>query len=151
MRFPQEKHLVKAYIIQAFSNLFRVHAFISRTSEQSYYSPESALTHLLITNETISKYPGSLVFSLLFKFITQLLSCKFSVTGNISRDINYTASASASCNSYYIMSVVNWKIPGACVPPYRSILPKLFSFIKSTSWRVWGLWDCLLPTCTSVL
>lgn len=28
MRFAQEKHLVKAYIIQAFAKLFRVHAFI---------------------------------------------------------------------------------------------------------------------------
>lgn len=33
MRFPQEKHLVKAYIIQAFAKLFRVHAFIRHANK----------------------------------------------------------------------------------------------------------------------
>lgn len=101
MRFPQEKHLVKAYIIQAFSNLFRVHAFIRRTSEQSYYSPKVPWhTFLLLRN--YSEYPRSLAFRLLFKFITQLLSSKFCVTGNISNVINYSASASAQLSLHYV-------------------------------------------------
>lgn len=33
MRFAQEKHLVKAYIIQAFAKLFRVHAFIRHANK----------------------------------------------------------------------------------------------------------------------
>lgn len=63
------------------------------------------LTHL--SPGTIRKYSGTGAGTLLFKFITQLLSSKFIVTGNISQVINYVTPASSRCNSYYIMSVAN--------------------------------------------
>lgn len=60
MRFPEEKHLVKAYIIQASGEVMRgVHAFIRHTKEQTRDSPQSALTLYLSPTQTIPKYFGT--------------------------------------------------------------------------------------------
>lgn len=110
MRFTQEKHL--AYIIQALCKLFRVHAFIR--PEQTYDSSYTLPTYH--PGQTIHKYFGHsralATPALLFKFITQLLSSKFIVTGNISQVINYVTPASHGVTLITLCQLQIEKFPG---------------------------------------
>lgn len=135
MRFPQEKHLVKAYIIQAFAKLFRVHAFIRHANKLAIpvkrpdtptYHPDKLFPSISGSRSEYTPSPCYLNLSLNFYPLNSLQQVIFHRLLITKRRHTHGVTLITLCQLQIE------KFPGR-VSRLRSILAKLFSFIKSRS------------------